>query len=1250
MDADNWYSKVDWDEYLPEAQVIQSLDDIDLQAEHTDDDRRIFRLEDFIVYNAKTKERIVFDTANVEDLRIVGNATPIFPDLNDDDGRRGEYDGDSEDDAITRARAPADEDSAFGTAIELSVIQKADYTYLDVSAAGCDGIYVLTSYAWYLLQRPAKIYAPFYDRPFREFRLVLTILRRAYEDPEERLSEFLPKFRRLAARIDRKYTKALEWGYPELHQMDLQQSSSTIAHNIQDFIQNLANELESAEDAMQRALVQTVHNHLTHSRIVDKVLAGNLATIRRRNGEPDPTLPSSSPVRSIVATTPAGKEIIEIHDSSDDEMEVDGQLRRSKVGRQTCVTPVVERAARKVFGHPLNLIGERLPDVSWQESRATGVAVTEDTRIKRGRCVLVPAGIDLQEPHEDWAFHQKKTTSVNKAANDYWFAQVIGSTGDGRLHVRWFDHSSKTSLLSGLERPMELFLSQRCGTIERSHVRRIIEVRWLGPDHNAPDHEQGYYVRFIRTLDNSYTWASASDIELDRSAKCNVCESAEGKRTKFDNASNTVTLQGLDVHRGDFLITQPIATSPWLPDVSIPAHGRNAYPGQIFQVVVAARSDGHGRDCLVGLVMQPFERVRELQRHNLVPAEHDTCPGRPTEDERRLCLMDPWTSLLEWEELKAHPVRKCYVRHPDMFSSPQDMNTWLSKSSLHFVVDLQAVATTDDPPRNQRGPLDPVLSSVQPLPLNVFREVAKPCRKCQEELGGTRVTRMRMLDLFSGAGGLTQGLVLSGVCEPTYAIDRDGAALETYRQNFPSSSAIHQDVNVALSETLVAALAGHDRASTPSDIDDPEPLPSRYDVDIIAAGPPCQSFSGANRFKNDNDPRSTMIIAVMAAIDHYRPKYFVIENVPNALTSKILGPAKRAGSADSTETDYSDENYIEQGLLRFVIRAALDLGYSIRMGVLQSAEYGAPQHRRRAFILGARHGHTLPEFPLPTYCVRKPETGLRLPSSRFIDPTHIKDGKVPIVGNAVHRQVTMWDAIGDLAPFEWHVHYSLRALVIKLVPICRVDPHLVIPETEASRVEDRRRRNKPEGRVPTYVAVKDIRQPVGIGADGPVSYRGDSPYTTYQLEARGNETVVSEHYTSSFKSNLFVERVVNIPLSANADHRSLPAALKKGDFLSNVFGSGGTSRYYQGAFGRYDKKSPFATILTTLRPAKKNGFCIHPEQKRMLTMREIARAQGFPDYFRFHGTVEQIGNAVVVQVARAIGLEIKKAMLKDGTP
>ncbi|CEL55663.1 DNA (cytosine-5-)-methyltransferase [Rhizoctonia solani AG-1 IB] len=1212
------------------------MDDIDLEVEHTNDNRRIFRLENFVIYDTKTRRLAAFDISNVDSLCIIGKAIPIIPDINDDDGGKSEYgEGPSEDSDAARRRARAGEEPPYEVNLQLSAIEKADYTYLDVSAACCDGIYVLTSYAWYLLQRPSKIYASLYDQPFREFRLVLTILRRAFEDPEERLSEFLPKFRRHAARIDRKYTKAIDWGYRELHQMDLQQCSTNIAHNIQEFIRNLADGIKSTDDVMHRDLIRGVHDRLTHSRIIDKVLSGNLATIRRRDGELDPSLdpslPPSSPIRSVV--TP-GKEIIEIEDSSDEEMDdADAHMtRKAKIGRQTCATPIVERAARKVFSHPLNLVGERLPDITWRESRARGMEVTDNTKLARGQFVLVSAGIDKQEPHEDWVFNQKKTKSVNEVANKYWFAQIIDATREN-LHVRWFDHSSKTTLLAGLERPLELFLSQRCDDIQRTHVKRIVEVRWLGPDQHAPDHEEGYYVRFIRTLDSSFTWAASGDVQLDRSTECGACDLAKDRQTRFDISDGTLRIQGLDVHRGDFLVTQPIPTSPWFPNSSIPLDNRRAYPGQIFQVVRAVRSDGHGRDCIVGLVLQPFERVRELRRHGFMDAQNNACPGRPVNDERRLCLMDAWTSMLEWETLKEYPMRKCYIRHPDAFDTHQDMNSWISQSPLHFLADLRAVSTTEGLAPNYHGPQDPLLHSTQPFLIQDFRSLVKTCRKCPEELGNSRVTKMRMLDLFSGAGGLTQGLILSGVCEPKYAIDHDAAALQTYKQNFPGVNAIHQDVNVALSDTLVAASAGHDRAPTPDDSKEAT-LPGRYDVDFICAGPPCQSFSGANRFKKDNDPRTTMIIAVLAAVDHYRPNYFLVENVPNALLSRILGPSARAGSTDSAETDFSEDNYVEQGILRFVTRAALDLGYAIRVGVLQAAEHGAPQHRRRAFIIGARHGHTLPYFPLPTYCVPRPETGLRLPSSRYGDPTHERDGKVAIVGNGIHRRVTMWDAISDLAPFEW------------------INPHFIIPATEASRAEDRSRRNKPEGRIPAYVAVKEDRQPVGIGAEGLASYRGDSPFTSYQQEARGNQDAVSEHYTSSFKSPLFVERVVNIPLSAKADHRTLPEVLKRGDFLSNVFGSGGASGYYQGAFGRYDKKAPFATILTSLRPAKKNGFCIHPDQKRMLTMRELARAQGFPDHFQFHGSIEQvnrqIGNAVVVHVGRAVGLEIKKAMIKDG--
>ncbi|CCO38223.1 hypothetical protein BN14_12391 [Rhizoctonia solani AG-1 IB] len=139
MDLDNWENRIDWDDYIPEAQTIQSMDDIDLEVEHTNDNRRIFRLENFVIYDTKTRRLAAFDISNVDSLCIIGKAIPIIPDINDDDGGKSEYgEGPSEDSDAARRRARAGEEPPYEVNLQLSAIEKADYTYLDVSAACCE--------------------------------------------------------------------------------------------------------------------------------------------------------------------------------------------------------------------------------------------------------------------------------------------------------------------------------------------------------------------------------------------------------------------------------------------------------------------------------------------------------------------------------------------------------------------------------------------------------------------------------------------------------------------------------------------------------------------------------------------------------------------------------------------------------------------------------------------------------------------------------------------------------------------------------------------------------------------------------------------------------------------------------------------------------------------------------------------------------------------------------------------------------
>ncbi|KAH7865338.1 hypothetical protein Vadar_005343 [Vaccinium darrowii] len=89
---------------------------------------------------------------------------------------------------------------------------------------------------------------------------------------------------------------------------------------------------------------------------------------------------------------------------------------------------------------------------------------------------------------------------------------------------------------------------------------------------------------------------------------------------------------------------------------------------------------------------------------------------------------------------------------------------------------------------------------------------------------------------------------------------------------------------------------------------------------------------------------------------------------------------------------------------------------------------------------------------------------------------------------------------------------------------------------------------------------------------------------------------------------------------------------------------------WKGLFGRLDWEGNFPTSITYPNPMGKVGMCFHPEQDRILTVRECARSQGFPDRYRFAGSIvhkrRQIGNAVPPPLAFALGRKLKEAVEK----
>lgn len=173
-----------------------------------------------------------------------------------------------------------------------------------------------------------------------------------------------------------------------------------------------------------------------------------------------------------------------------------------------------------------------------------------------------------------------------------------------------------------------------------------------------------------------------------------------------------------------------------------------------------------------------------------------------------------------------------------------------------------------------------------------------------------------VLDLFCGAGGLSLGFEKAGY-SLLAGVDKYETALGTWSLNH-SGKQIHRDLTQIAPESIESKLT-----STP---------------DVVIGGPPCKDFSNSNRKVNLG--RNNLVLLFSEIVSHFEPEAFVLENV-RQLTSKY------------------------DGILEDM-RSMLCDRYSISCRLLDAADYGVPQHRVRAFVIGIR-GDTNPRFPAPTH-------------------------------------------------------------------------------------------------------------------------------------------------------------------------------------------------------------------------------------------------------------------------------------------
>jgi DNA (cytosine-5)-methyltransferase 1 len=180
------------------------------------------------------------------------------------------------------------------------------------------------------------------------------------------------------------------------------------------------------------------------------------------------------------------------------------------------------------------------------------------------------------------------------------------------------------------------------------------------------------------------------------------------------------------------------------------------------------------------------------------------------------------------------------------------------------------------------------------------------------------------IDLFAGAGGLSLGFEQAGF-DIAAAVEIDPIHCATHEYNFPYSKTICASV---------VELSGDDIRRR-AHLGDAE-------IDVVFGGAPCQGFSLIGKRALD-DPRNQLVFHYVRIVAELQPKYFVFENVKGLTLGK--------------HAEFLNE----------LIAALNDAGYDVvsPYRVLNAADFGVPQDRRRLFVVGARRGLTLPDYPEP---------------------------------------------------------------------------------------------------------------------------------------------------------------------------------------------------------------------------------------------------------------------------------------------
>jgi DNA (cytosine-5)-methyltransferase 1 len=463
----------------------------------------------------------------------------------------------------------------------------------------------------------------------------------------------------------------------------------------------------------------------------------------------------------------------------------------------------------------------------------------------------------------------------------------------------------------------------------------------------------------------------------------------------------------------------------------------------------------------------------------------------------------------------------------------------------------------------------------------------------------------RVLDLFSGCGGIFLGFQRAG-CVSVGGVELDPIASRSYAQNF------HADAPAKLFEAH----------ASPRDISDTDPselLKSwgcnrpTESVDLIVGGPPCPAFARIGRAKLReirkhpeafrHDPRVKLYIPYLHHVRALAPVALLMENVPEIL------------------------NHAGHNLAEEICETLEGFGYTCAYTLLNAAHYGVPQMRERFFLMAIHEcAGTAVTFPEPTNHLDLPPgyRGTRQVALKVLKSGDSSSRYMPSLTSRASTRpaVTVGDALADLPPITAHLEGTDKRGARRFVKAVRYRDD-VEPSSYAQTLRT----------WPGFVTS-------GLLLDHVTRCLGPRDHRLFRRMRPGDD------YPRAYAlaESLYLHRLKQLarkgePLKAGSRAQQELRAEYVPPYDPNKFPN---------KWRKLESDQPARTLMAHL--AKDCYSHIHPDsdQARVISVREAARLQSFPDAFVFAGTMNpafrQIGNSVPPLMSYALACSLLTAL------